>query len=181
MLTIIDNKDILFHFNQLKTAGIVPSQVKLDGVAFDPGGSVLVDGAIDLPVVGGFDVKLKLVVKLLADLRTIRIRIIDLKVSGVGTRAIVMLFLRRIVENMAVPGLRWVIDGNDGYCEYVRPQEWILMRDIVTDGDRFALVLDGVDIPLAIKEFDAANHEQLFTSPSMADKARLSNPTGART
>lgn len=181
MLTIIDNKDILFHFAQLKKAEIVPSQVKLDSVKFEPGGSILVDGAIDLPVVGGFDVKLKLVVKLLADLRTIRIRIIDLKVSGVGTRGIVMVFLQRIVEGMTIPGLRWVVDGNDGYCEYARPQEWILMRDIVTDSDRFALVLDGVDIPLAMKEFAAGQREQLLTSPSMADKARLNNPTGART
>ena|GEM_PF-4200246 len=152
MLTIIDNKDILFHFAQLKKAGIVPGQVKLDGVVFERGGSVLVDGAIDLPVIGGFDVKLKLVVKLLADLRTIRIRVVDVKVSGVGTRAVVMVFLKRIVENMKLPGLRWVTDGDDGYCQYVRPQEWLLMRDIQTDGDRFALVLDGVDIPLAIKQ-----------------------------
>jgi len=53
---------------------------------------------------------------------------------------------------MKLPGLRWVTDGDDGYCQYVRPQEWLLMRDIQTDGDRFALVLDGVDIPLAIKQ-----------------------------
>lgn len=181
MLTIIDNNDIQFHFTQLKKAGIVPSQVKLDEVTFEPGGSVLVDGGIDLPVVGGFDVKLKLVVKLLADLRTIRIRVVDVKVSGVGTRGIVMVFVQRIVENMRVPGLRWVSEGSDGYCEYTRPQEWLLMRNIVTDSNRFALVLDGVDIPLAIKEFEAAQREQQLTSASMADKARLANPTGVRT
>lgn len=156
MLTIIDNKDILFHFNQLKKAGVVPSQVKLDGVTFERGGSVLVDGAIDLPVIGGFDVKLKLVVKLLADLRTIRIRVVEVKVSGVGTRGVVMVFLKRIVENMTLPGLRWVLDGDDGYCQYTRPQEWILMRDIQTGDNRFVLILDGFDIPLAMKELEKA-------------------------
>lgn len=174
MLTIIDNKDIQFHFDQLKKAGIVPAQVKLDSVVFERGGSVLVDGAIDLPFpLGGFDVKLKLVVKLLEDLKTIRIRVVDVRVSGLGTRDIVMVFVRKIVEGMEVPGLRWVVDGSDGYCEYQRPQDWILMRDIQTDGDRLSIVLDGFDIPAAIKEFTAQKIEQMKTSPSMADKINV--------
>lgn len=173
MLTVIDNKDILFHFTQLKTAGIVPAQVKFDGVTFERGGSVLVDGAIDLPVIGGFDVKFKLVVKLLADLKTIRLRVVDVKVSGFGTRDIVMAVLKRIVEGMDVPGLRWVVDGNDGYCEYKRPQDWILMRDIQTDGDRLSIVLDGFDIPAAIREFQQAEIERMKTSNSMADKINV--------
>lgn len=60
MLYIADNSDIMRHFKQVHDAGLVPPQLKLNGVKFETGGGIFVDGAIDLPFpLGGFSLDLK--------------------------------------------------------------------------------------------------------------------------
>lgn len=178
MITIIDNANIRFYFEQFKAAGFIPTQVKFDSVTFERGGSILIDGAIDLPVVGGFDVKLKLVAKLLADSSTIRLRIVDVRVSGIGSRALVMLFLSKIAENLTVAGLRYVTEATDGYLEYSKPQKWILLKGIQTDENQLSVAYD-IDVPAMMKELQATQIETMKSSNSMADKvnaSRLENP-----
>lgn len=171
MLYVADNSDILREFKQVHDAGLVPPQLKLNGVTFEAGGGINVDGAIDLPApLGGFSLDLKLVVKLLPDKRTIRIRIINIEALDIGVRGLAMKVIDRIADSFVVPGLRCVRDDGDLYWEYT-PMRWVLLQDILTQDDRLTVVADGIDIPVLIADTKAAQIKALEASNSMAGQA----------
>jgi hypothetical protein len=179
MLYIADNSDVLRHFNQVRDAGLVPPQLVLKGVKFEAGGGIFVDGAIDLPFpLGGFSLDLKLVVKLLPDKKTIRIRIVNIAALDIGVRGLAMKVIDRIADSFAVPGLRTVRDGADLYWEYT-PMAWVLLQDILTQDDRLTIVADGVDIPLLIEETRKAQLAALESSGSMADQVKIAQVKSA--
>lgn len=179
MITSIDTNDIKYHFKQLKDAGIIPDMVVLDDIEFQPGGGIAVDAGVKVPIIGTIDVKLKLAAVLLSDKKTIRVRLIGLDVKkGVelSARGFILGIIQGVIEDglEPIPGLRWVTDpGKDGYVEYKRPQEWILVRDLSTNDNKLTLVLEGIDIPMALEEFRQAKIEQMKTSNSMADKINV--------
>lgn len=151
MIHIVDPLDAKLYFDQMKRAGRIPDNVKFDGVTFERGGSILIDGSVKSGFIG-FDVKAKLVVKLLADGVTLRARFVDVQVSGVGTRALALKIIQKIVEGLNAPGLYWRNDVTGGYVEYVNRFPWILLRDVQTDGNRLTLVQD-FDAPMMLDIF----------------------------
>lgn len=171
MLYIADNSDIQRHFNQVLDAGMIPPQLTLQSVSFEAGGAILVDAGIDAPwPIGELDVKLKLVIKLLSDKRTIRIRLTNIEFLEIGIRGAVMKLIGRLADQLVIPGLRAVRDKGDLYWEYT-PMAWVLLQDILTQDNRLTIVADGVNIPLLVEETNKAKIAALDASPSMANKA----------
>lgn len=179
MLTIADENDIKRHFADVQKAGMIPPQLKLNGVKFTLGGGIDIDGAFDLPwPIGGFSVDLQLVVKLLADKKTVRIRLVNVEALDLGVRPIVMKVIDRIADQFTIPNLRTVRDKGDIYWEYT-PMPWIELEDILTQDNRLTVVINRINVPLVAETAKQAQAAQFAKENPMA--GTLKNPTGSAT
>lgn len=188
MLNVIDNQDIVFHYEQVRAAGMIPSQLIFKRATFERGGTIIFEGAFDAPVIGQIGFSLKVMVKLLSNLRVIRFRIIETEALGIGLRTIVMKLIRKAIEAMVIPGapvrvgsftrplmfpgITAIDDGKDIYFEYCPPR-WVLLKDIQTDGNHLSIVAQGVAFPVLMADMKAAQMTQLSSSGSMADQVKL--------
>jgi len=173
MFFSFDSSDATAHINQLK----LPAGVKFQGIVFEPPHAFWVDGAFDAGILGGYDVKVKFQFKLI-DSRTIRARLIEVKVSGFGVGDVKNL-VYNVVEKLNLPGVV-VKQGKvphseviDRYVEYTVPVDFVPIKALETDEDSINVVIEKVDINKAIAYIAAAEKSKMGASGSMADKANL--------
>jgi hypothetical protein len=171
----IFNQDVLDVVAQLPLKGALGFSPKFQGVKFEAGGTIWLDGALGAPV-GGLDVKVKLQLILVNPI-TIRLRIIDILTSGQSTRTLVMFFIRNVLAGLDAPFLTHVQTKDDEYFEFKNPVDFWPLQSISTD-DNCLTIEASAPIVTKLQSYIAAMQKQaLDKNGSMAAQAVLASRT----